>query len=454
MTMQFLKKMFRDKEYFKMILIIAIPIVLQNLVASSLNMLDTVMVGKLGEAEIGAVGIGNQVFLLFNVMIIGLSGGCGIFIAQYWGQKDIKNIRRVMGISLISGIIISSVFTVIILLFSTQIVSGFNSDPKVIEYGAIYLKTVSLSYVFTAITFCIGNASRSIERAISPMVVSLFALVCNASLNYIFIFGKLGLPAMGVKGAALGTLISRAFEAVILTLYVIKTNKVFFGKAKALIDFNWTYIKRIYSVVLSVILNDLFWASGMVIYSVIYGRMGTKELAASQIYNTLQNVFTVLALGIANATLVMIGKQIGMGDREKAKRYGYQSAVFGFIIGAILSVGIALSASSIVGIFDVSAEVMYYTEMILYVTAAVFSIRCLNIVMITGVLRGGGDTNHALVVELASMYLVGIPLALLGAFVLKLPVHWVVGLVAIEEISKTILVVRRLRSEKWIQNIS
>ncbi len=454
MAIDFLKKMFSDRGYFRTLLIIAIPIVLQNLIASSLNMLDTVMVGKLGEAEIAAVGVGNQVFLLFNVMIMGLSGGCGIFIAQFWGRKDVKNIRRTMGVSLISGAVIASVFTSVIFLFSTQIVSVFNIDPDVIKHGSVYLKIVSLSYIFTAITFCLANASRSIEKALSPMIVSFIALICNATLNYVLIFGKFGFEPMGVKGAAVGTLISRGLEATILTLYVLKTNDVLIGKLSNLIDFSWDFVRKIYNIVLPVVLNDMFWAFGMVIYSVIYGRMGTQELAATQIYNTIQNLFTVLVLGVASSALVMIGNQIGSGNEERAKRYGYQFVVLGALIGVTISIVLALSTKSVVGIFDVSNDVRYFTEMILYITSLVLTFKSVSIIMIIGILRGGGDAKYALFVEMISMYGLGIPLALIGAFVLKLEVYWVVALISTEEILKLILVIKRLKTDKWIKNVS
>ena len=454
MPIDFLKTMFRDREYFKTLIIIAIPIVLQNLIASSLNMLDTVMVGMLGEAEIASVGIENQVFLLFNVMIMGLSGGCGIFIAQYWGQKDVKNIRRVMGVSLISGAIIASVFTLAIFLFSTQIVSIFNIDPDVIEQGSVYLKTVSMSYIFTAITFCIANASRSIEKAFSPMLVSFLALLANATLNYAFIFGKFGFEPMGVRGAALGTLVARGIETILLLIIVRKTNKVLLGNLKDLVDFTWSFVKKIYDIVLHVILNDMFWALGMIVYSVIYGRMGTQELAATQIYNTIQNLFTVLILGVASAALVMIGNQIGSGNEEKAKTYGNQFVVLAILIGLVMSITLALSAKSIVGIFDVSDRVKYYTQMILYITSIILTFRSVSIVMIIGVLRGGGDAKYALFVEMMSLYGVGIPLAIISAFVLRLEVYWVVAVLSTEELLKLFLIVRRLKTDKWIKNIS
>ena len=454
MDISFLRKMFKDKEYFKTLILISIPIVLQNIIASSLNMLDTLMVGRLGEAEIASVGIGNQVFLLFNVMILGLSGGCGIFISQYWGQEDVKNIRRVMGVSLISGVVISSIFTVIMLLFSRQIVSIFNIDPVVIENGSIYLKTVSLSYIFTAITFCIANASRSIERAIPPMIVSFLALICNGTINYILIFGKLGFPAMGVKGAAIGTVISRGFEALVLTLYIIKSNKVLLGSASGLTDFTKDFVIKIYKIVSHVVLNDMFWALGMIIYSVVYGRMGTKELASIQIYNTILNFFTVLMLGIASTAIVMIGKQIGSGDEEKAKRYGYQFVVLSVLIGIVLSLIMALTAPLVVNIFDVSTEVKHYTKMIMYVISIIFTIRFVNVVMIIGVLRGGGDAKYGLYIDLFAMYVIGIPLAIIGAFVFKLEVYWVVALITTEEVFKFTAVIKRLKSNKWIRNIS
>ncbi|AFS79832.1 multidrug resistance protein [Gottschalkia acidurici 9a] len=454
MTRGFISNMIKDKEYYRTLFYIAVPVVIQNLIASSINMLDTLMVGRLGEAQIASVGISNQIFLLFNIMIVGLSSGCGVFISQYWGMKEERNIRKVLGVCLISNIIISLIFMTGILTFSNTIISIFNTDPEVIKYGSVYLKLVSLSYTFTAITFGIANASRSVERTIPPMVVSFLALICNGVINYILIFGKLGFPAMGVKGAAIGTIIARGFETIVLSIYMLKTNKVLLGKLSDLLSFNRDFVRRIYSVVTHVILNELCWGSGIIIYSIVYGRMGTQAIASVQIYNTIQNFFTVLILGLASASVVMIGKQIGLGDEEKAKRYGYQFVFISVVIGVILSIIIGLSAKSIVSLFDISDVVRYNTEMILYVVAVVFTLRCVNIMMIIGILRGGGDTKHSFHIEIMTMYGIGVPLSIIGAFVLNLPVYWVVALIAVEEIAKATLALRRLFSNKWIRNVS
>ncbi|KNF07585.1 putative efflux protein, MATE family [Gottschalkia purinilytica] len=449
-----LNGLFKDRDYYKILFKIAAPIVIQNLITSSVNIVDTLMVGRLGEAEIAAVGIANQVFLLYSILIMACCSGCGVFIAQYWGVKDEKNIRRVLGLCISVVTTISLVFTALILIAPSAIISIFNKDPQVIKLGSEYIRLVSLSYTFTAITFAVAAASRSVEKTVPPMAASFLALICNSVLNYIFIFGKAGFTPMGVKGAALGTLIARGVESFVLIIYLYKTNKVLWGKLSDLFSFNMKFSKKIFGVVIDVVLNELCWGLGSVVYSIVYGHMGTSAIAAIQIYNTVQNLFLVFVFGMAAASVVMIGKETGAGNKEKAMRYGYQSTALTAIIGIVASILLALSAGFIVSLFNIPDIVRYYAKMILYVVAFVFAIRSINIILIVGVLRGGGDAKYSLKIEAFTMWGIGVPLSFIGAFVLKWPVYWVVGLLTVEEIVKCYFSVSRLRTGKWIKRVT
>ncbi|MEG2108787.1 MAG: MATE family efflux transporter, partial [Clostridium sp.] len=209
-----------DKAFYKKALVIALPIVIQNFITSSLNIVDTMMIGKLGENEIAAVGIANQYFFLLNILIMGLFSGIGIFISQYFGKKDDKNIKKLVGIGLIAAIVVGGIFTLIAQVAPEGIISIFNKDGQVIKLGAEYLVIVSISYIFTAITFNYGIASRCIEKTAVPMVASSIALLTNTVLNYCLIFGNFGMPKLGVEGAAIATLIARVIEFIIMVGYV------------------------------------------------------------------------------------------------------------------------------------------------------------------------------------------------------------------------------------------
>ena len=310
-----------DREFFINMLKLAFPIMLQNLIGSSLNMVDTIMIGKLGEVEIAAVGIANQYFFFFNMILIGLSAGCSVFIAQYWGKKDFTNIKRVLGLGLVSVLFVSVIFMAVGFINPEKIISIFNKESEVISLGGKYLFIVLFSYVFTAITFLYGFSLRSTGNVFVPLIVNIMALLCNVFFNYILIFGKLGAPALGIEGAAIATLISRAVETILLLLFVYKEKGVLAASLRELTDLSIGFFKKSYKIIMPVLLNDVFWAMASLIYSVVYGRMGTGATAAVQICNTVSNMFMVVTFGIASASSIMIGNSIGEGREDQAIDY-------------------------------------------------------------------------------------------------------------------------------------
>ena len=447
-------KLSKDKEYFRRLILIAFPIVIQNLITSSLNILDTIMVGRIGETAIASVGIGNQVFLFFNIISMGVSSGCGIFISQYWGQKDTKNIRRVFGIGLITASLVAILFSLVIVIFPREVIGIFNKESDVLIQGSSYIRIVGISYLFTALTFCISTGSRSLEITKPPMVVSIIALIINGTLNYIFIFGKLGFPAMGVTGAAIATLIARAIEFSLIFGYVFKTNDYLFGNIRDLFDLSKSFVFKVLVVVRDVVLNEILWGLAAVMYSVIYGKIGSGALAAVQIYNMVQTFFMVLAFGLATSSCVMVGKELGMGKFDRARDFGNYSLILSGTIGLIMSLLVVITAPQIVKVFNISDGVRHDAKLILYVAALIFVVKSINIVMILGTLRGGGDAKYALRIESITMWFIGLPMALIGTFVFKFPIYIVIAMTFAEEVVKCILCVKRLFSEKWMNRLA
>ena len=234
-----------DKRFYKKVAIIALPIVIQNFITSSLNIVDTMMIGKLGENEIAAVGIANQYFFLLSILMMGLFSGIGIFVSQYFGKKDNENIKKLIGIGIVCAIVMGSIFTITAQIFPEGIIGIFNKDFEVIKLGVEYLIIVSLSYIFTTITFNYGIALRCIEKTTIPMIGSSIALIINTVLNYILIFGYFGMPELGVKGAAIATLIARIIEFLIIISYVYYSNNILAGNVKELFSFNSSSLKSI-----------------------------------------------------------------------------------------------------------------------------------------------------------------------------------------------------------------
>lgn len=442
-----------DKEFYRTMLKISIPIIIQSFVASSLNMIDTIMIGRLGEEPLAAVGIANQYFFLFNLTVIGICSGCGVFISQFWGKKDIGNIRRTHGLSLSFVTVAAIVFTLPAIFIPEKIISVFNIDRAVIGLGAKYLGLVSISYIFTGITFAYSFSLRSTENAIPPMTVSTVALLLNTVLNYGLIFGNMGLPKMGVVGAAVATVIARLVESVLLVAYVYAIKGPLAGRLRELADIDAKFMGKVKHIIMSVVLNEACWGFGFVAYSVVYGRIGTQAIAAVQICNTIQNIFLVVIFGMASASAVMIGNCIGAGEEEKARDNAYRFTALGVVVGLFIAAMLALAAPLIVSFFNVSGAVARAAVIMLYITAGSLIVRVFNILMIVGILRGGGDTKFSLLTEAFTMWFIGVTAAVIGAFVLRLPVYWVYALVILEEIAKFAIVLYRLVSNKWIKNI-
>lgn len=443
----------RDKSFYNIMLGIAIPITVQNLISTSLNMVDTVMIGRIGENELASVGIANQIFFLFILMAFGINSGASIFIAQYWGKKDVQNIRKVLGLTLILGGVVSLFFSIAAFFTPDFILGLFTEDPKVVEIGSKYLRIVSLSYIVTMVSFAYGFASRSVGQAKLPMYISAISLGINTLLNYLLIFGKLGFPMMGVEGAALATVISRVIEMSILLFVIYKNDETLAAKFSEMVAFSKPFIKKFFDTTLPVILNESFWSLGMVMYTAAYGRIGTGALAAIQIASTIQNIFLVINKGLANASAVMLGNQLGSNHKEKAIAYAFTFLFLGITVGLALGVIMYLCAPLTLYFFEVSEGVYRDTIKIIIVMSIFMFIKIYNAIVIVGVLRSGGDTKFALILEIGSVWLIGVPLAFVGALLWKLPIYWVVFLVSLEEIVKAIVGLPRVLSTKWAKNV-
>lgn len=450
----FFNSLIKDKKFKNNLLKLALPITIQNFLTSSLNMIDTVIIGRLGEKEIAAVGIANQYYFLFNLLILGIVGGCGIFISQFWGKRDIDHIKKFLGLGFLGLVMLSTVFTLVALIFPKQIVLIFNSDPMVIEHGVKFLRIVSLSYIFTAISFNYACASRCVGKAMVPMIVSAIAVVINAVLNIIFVFGYFGIAPMGVSGSALATLIARIIETAIMITYIYKSHGVLASSLKHMFNFDLKLIKSSAKIIVPVILNEACWALGNIAYVVAYGKIGTEALATVQITSNIQNLFMVVNLGVANAASVMIGNAIGACEETKGKLYGRRFAFISISLGIIMGCILAVSSPTIINFFKVSSEVRTSGIYILYIISATMFLKMFNTVFAIGILQGGGDSKYSFKLQMATLWGVGVPLAFIGALLFKFPVHIVVALVCIQEVVNISIAIPRLLSDKWVRNVT
>lgn len=443
-----------DRQFYYQLLTLAAPILLQNFIASSLNMFDTLMIGRLGENEVAAVGVANQVFFLFNLIANGAAAGCSIFLSQFWGGGDRRSIHKVVGFGLLMNLCIGLLFTAAALAFPGPIVRLFSDDEAVVALGIDYLTLVALSYAFTSVSFLLAGAMRSVGLAWPPMIISGGAVLVNIALNWVFIFGHFGAPAMGVRGAALATLIARMIETALMLVFCFRPSSPLRGRLRDTFSFTPAFAGQVLMKTLPILLNESFWAVGTMLYVRAYGYIGTHAIAASQISNTVQNLFMVACFSLASSSLVMIGNRIGGGRQDLAVVYSRRFSWLALLVGLILGATVAISAPAILTLFNVSPQAADAAIAMLRIFSMVAPIRVLNVVLIVGVFRGGGDAGFALAAEGVTMWTIGVPLAFLGAVTFQLPVEQVVLLVTAEEIVKCVISLIRLRSNRWLHDVA
>lgn len=443
-----------DRPFYRQLLVLAAPIMLQNFIASSLNMFDTLMIGQLGENEVAAVGVANQVFFLFNLVANGAAAGCSIFLSQFWGGGDRRSVHKVVGLGLMMNLCIGLLFTGAACAFPGPIIGLFSDDQAVISLGIEYLLLAALSYAFTSVSFLLAGAMRSVGKAWPPMIISAGAVLVNIALNQVFIFGELGAPAMGVRGAALATLIARVVEMALMLVFCFLPSSPLRGRLREYISFTPAFTGKVLLKTLPILLNESCWAVGTMLYVRAYGHIGTHAIAASQICNTVQNLFMVACFSLASSSLVMIGNQIGAGRREQAMIYSRRFSKLALLVGLILGIAVALSAPAILTLFKVSEQAARAAVAMLRIFSLIAPIRVLNVVLIVGVFRGGGDAGFSLAAEGVTMWTIGVPLAFLGAVTLRLPVEQVVLLITLEEIVKCVIALFRLRSNRWLHEVA
>ncbi|GMG96315.1 MATE family efflux transporter [Tepidimicrobium xylanilyticum] len=449
-----MSKIWKDKNFIKSMINIALPITLQNLIASSVNMLDTLMITSLGQASLAAVGLANQVFFFYSVTIFGVATGSAVFVAQFWGRQDYKNIKKILGLCLTITSVIGLFFTLAALITPEGIMTIFSEDPEVIKLGVDYLIIVAFSYIITGISFSYAVASRSIGDAKMPMVVSIVSFIINGIFNYLLIFGKFGFPRLGVKGAAYGTLIARVVELGLILYTIYSSSSPLAANIKELTNWNKNFIQKYAKTAYPVIVNEALWSLGTVLYSIAYAKIGTEAAAAVQILNTVQNIFMVITRGVGNACTVMVGNKIGANEEEMAIEYANRFLKISVALGLVLATGLYLTSDIILSLFRNLTPQLYTTsKKLLNILALFFTIKVFNGTVIVGVLRGGGDTKFSMLLEMGSVWLVGVPLAFLGAIVFKLPVYLVTPLVYSEEIVKALFALPRLISKKWVTNV-
>ena len=440
--------------FYRTVIALVVPMALQNLINVGVTAADVIMLGAVGEDALSGASLAGQVQYIMTLFLFGLTSGATVLTAQYWGKGDKDAIEKILGIAVKTAVFVTALFTAAALVVPGLLLRIFTSDPVVIAEGIKYLRIVAFTYVMIGITQAYLYIMRSVERVIVATVVYLLSLVCNIIMNSIFIFGLFGLPAMGVSGAALGTLCARILEVVLVAgyarffnkdiklrlRYVIHTDKVLFG------DFM--------KYALPVVINEVMWGLGTAANTAILGHMGSPVVAANSVAQVARQLATVVSFGLSSAAAIYLGKTIGEKKMEHARAYAKRFIGLSLIMG-VLGGAVILIASPVASAFlSLSAEAKDYLRIMFFVMSYFVVGQAFNTTMVVGIFRSGGDTRFGLILDVSTMWCCSILLGFLAAFVFKLSVPVVYMILMSDEIIKIPITFWRYRSCKWLRDVT
>lgn len=441
------------EHFFEAVCALAIPVALQSMLQSSFSMVDQIMIGQLGEINVAGVGLAGKFASIYSVVISAIGAVAGIMIAQYLGQKNRSEVRRSFFTNLLLGAGIAGMFMVICTLFPNQIMGAYTRDVQTRQAAAEYLMLISGTFVPMAGATLLSTLFRCLEKPRLPLYASILSALLNTGLNYIMIFGKLGISPMGVRGAAFATVISQCANFLLMLLmlspngFLLKSNE---GEPTATLRMNWG---QYWSMLLPLLVCEVVWSLGENVYAAIYGHMSTDASAAMTLTNPIQGLVIGALCGLSQAASVIIGKHLGSGENEEAYWSAKKLMLYGAIGSALLSVIVMIASEAYVGIYQVDNAVKTMTMQILFAYAIVVPFKVLNMILGGGIIRSGGRTKYVMFIDMVGTWCFGVPLGLLSAFVWKLSIPYVYFLLSLEECIRFGISLIVFRRRKWMNQL-
>lgn len=442
-----------NKSLLKTMAAVALPIALQSLIGSSLNLVDNLMVGSLGEAELNAVGVSVQFYFVQWMLLYGFTSGTATFMAQYFGVKDFHNIRKTVGFALTVTVSVSMLFFLTALIFPHYVLRIFTRFPEIIELGSGYVRACAPAFLFTAVTVPFTSALRATQQTRLPLYISGAAFLTNTFLNYLLIFGSWGAPKLGVAGAALATMIARGLEMSLILYMVFGRKNKLCGPIREFFSYTKSSAVKIVKNAVPTTINETMWGLGTSLYVAAFARIGVTEGAAVQACSTINNLFIMAAFSIGDATLILVGQKLGEGKLDYAYQLAKKMVKIGLVIGLAAGGLLIVFGKPLLSLFEFTDRGAHFALLILIVYGCTMWLTVYNAVNVTGVLRCGGDTRFAMLAEVLAVWCVGVPVAFLTALVLQWPIYFAVLAVKLEDVVKGIAVTKRFFSKKWVKNV-
>ncbi len=451
----------QEPNFYQQIIRLSIPIVLQNILTSTLAMADTFMVGMLGEASIAALTLANIPIFVLQLFLFGVQSGSSILISQNWGKQNLPAIHRIMGVSMSLALSVSGIFALVLFLWPQEFLGLFGNEPEVVALAAGYGKWIGFAFLLNSMTLMYVGAYRSMGRPELGMYMLGISMLLNLFFNWIFIYGNLGAPALGVTGAAVGTLLARSCEVLIMLFHYFTTKKFRVNLALALAPGRETY-GQFFRNASPVVLNETVWGVGTAVFPAIMGHMegSTEILAAMAISTNVERLVMAAGFGLGNCSAIIVGRSVGSGmAKEKVQTIGQCLPFLGFSVGAVTGLVLMLVTHTLLPwvvapLFQLSSQATAIASQMLGILALFCCFRTFNTVIVVGVFRGGGDLKFCTLADTLPLWCVAIPLGFLFGVVLKLSIGWVCLAMASEQVVKFFVAKRRIRTTVWINDLT
>ena len=445
----------KDKNFYKVLFSITMPIAAQNFITFTVSLADSLMLGKVGEIALSGANLANQLFFILMIVTFGVTSAAMVFASQYWGKDDIYSMKRVITIMLRLAAAISLVASALAICIPETVMSWYSDDLEVIEAGASYLRIIGWAYPFYSITNAMASVLRSAHIVKVSIVIYLSSLIVNVSLNWVLIFGHLGAPAMGVEGAAIATAIARVVEFIILLVYLSFFEKKIHYTFKDLFVPVKKYLGAFLKTGAPVVLNEAVWSIGTSVLSMIIGHISTEFVSANSIANIIWQCVWVVVSGMGNATSVVIGNAIGRGeDKETVLNKAKTIVLISAVLGVLSAITLLIIRGPVINFYEVSESTKALAYDLIVSYAIILVLQSMSVQYVVGIFRGGGDTKTAMLFDVLFLWTVAIPLGALTGLVLGWAPPFVYLMLRSDELLKNIVSLIRLKSGKWIRDIT
>ena len=443
----------KDRSFYRSLVTLAVPISLQNLVTFAVSFADNVMIGSLGDDAISGVYIGGQLQSVLQMFVGGIEGAILILAAQYWGKKDTQSIRKVVSIGIKFALAVGLLSSLVAVLFPQWVIRAFTTEPGVIQEGAAYVQIVGFTYLFFSVSQVMIAAMRSVETARIGLYISCMALVINVCLNYVFIFGHFGFPAMGVRGAALATLVSRILEMCVGVGYVFFVDKKLRFGLKDLLHTDRQLLRDFIRYGLPVIGGQVVWAINSLANTKILGYYSAGVIAAASITGMLHNLVYVWMNGMSSAVGIITGKTVGAGQYEKMKEYSKTVQMIFLFVGLISGAAVFLARDGFISLYNASPAPMGDSRQFINVISVTIIGTCYQAACLFGLVKSGGDISFVFKNDTIFVFLVVIPSSLLAMWLGAPP--WVVfACLKCDQILKCFVAIVKINRYNWMKNLT